>query len=123
MSNSIKRIYHPHWLWEEVKHNMWGLVDDRQAMLDWAVEFTGNADLYGEWMMKVAKSWTYSCEHNLSNKTQNRKAWIGHAACAYANRCPEDIVRQAWSMLTEEQQTAANAQAQKAIEFWEDIHG
>ena len=123
MSNSIKRIYHPHWLWEEVKYNMWGLADDRQAMLDWAVDFTGDAERYGEWMMKVAREWTHSCEHNLSNKTQNRKAWIGHAACAYANRCPEDIVRQAWAMLAEDQQEAANNKAQKAIDFWESIHG
>lgn len=123
MSNSIKRIYHPHWLWEEVKHNMWGLAEDRQSMLEWAIEFTGDAESYGEWMMKVVRNWTYSCEHNLSNKTQNRKAWVGHAACAYANRCPEDIVRQAWSQLTTEQQEAANNKAQKAIDFWEDIHG
>lgn len=71
-------------------------------------------------MLQVADKWKYSCEHNLSNKTQNRKAWIGHAACALALGCPEDITREAWSYLTEEQQQRANDEAQKAIKYWEN---
>lgn len=117
--HSIKRIYHPYWMWEEVKHNMWGVVDNKFEMLEWAIEFTGDAEAYGSWMTKVVDDWGYSCSHNLSNKTQNRKAWIGHAACAYANKCPEDIVRKAWSHLSEEQQVKANKKAQEAIELWE----
>ena len=121
--NSIKRVYHPHWLWEEVSHNMWGVCSNKFEMLEWAIGFTGNADLYGSWMVKVVEDWQYSCEHNLSNKTQNRKAWIGHAACAYANKCPEDIVRRAWSHLTEKQQSEANAKADEAIALWEKRNG
>lgn len=117
---SIDRIYHPYWMWEEVKYNMWGAVSNKFEMLEWAIEFTGDANLYGDWMMKVVSDWPMSCQHNLSNSTQNRKAWIGHAACAYANKCPEDIVRKAWSHLTEQQQIDANAKAQEAIEHWEN---
>ncbi|MGB2063568.1 MAG: hypothetical protein ACPHUL_00335 [Marinomonas gallaica] len=122
MSNLINRVYHPYWLWEEVKHNMWGTVSNRFEMLDWAVEFTGNHELYGEWMMKVVTDWRYSCGHNLSNLTQNRQAWIGHAACAYANQCPEDIVRSAWSHLSEDQQRLANGVADVAIAHWEEMN-
>lgn len=122
MSNSIKRVYHPYWMWEEIKHNMWGTVNNRFEMLEWAIEFTGNHELYGEWMMNVVNDWRHSCEHNLSNLTQNRKAWIGHAACAYANNCPEDIVRSAWSHLSEEQQRLANGVADKAIAHWEELN-
>ena len=121
MKQSINRIYHPHYAWEEVKYNMWGTTPDKMEMLEWAIKFTGNHKLYGEWMMKVAKDWTHSCEHNLSNTTQNRKAWIGHAACAYAKQCPEDIVRKAWGYLTEEQQNLANGVANDAIRYWEDL--
>ena len=117
--HSIKRIYHPYWVWEEVKYNMWGVVDNKFEMLEWAVDFTGNSDLYGSWMISVVNDWVYSTEHNLSNKTQNRKAWIGHAACAYANMCPEDIVRKAWSYLSEKQQIDANKKADEAIMLWE----
>lgn len=118
--HSIERIYHPYWMWEEVKFNMWGTVSNKFEMLEWAIEFTGDAEEYGSWMMKVVSDWNCSCEHNLSNKTQNRKAWIGHAACAYANKCPEDIVRKAWSHLSEDQQIKANKKADEAIAAWEN---
>lgn len=119
MSHSIERIYHPYWKWEEVKGNMWGKVSDREKYLKWAIDFTGDAHVYGEWMLQVLKEWPYSCEHNLSNVTQNRKAWIGHAACALAFMCPEDITRKAWGFLTEEQQNEANHKAELAIKEWE----
>jgi len=98
---------------------MWGTSSDRREHLEWAIKFTGDHEKYGSWMLRVIEDWKYSCEHNLSNDTQNRKAWIGHAACAYANRCPEDIVRKAWGHLTEMQQLLANNAAQAAIKKWE----
>jgi len=115
----IKQVYHPYWKWEEVDYNMWGTVDNREEYLKKAIEFTGDYKLYGRWMKKVAKSWKYSCEHNLSNTTQNRQAWIGHAAVAFAFKCPEDIVREAWWHLTDEQRELANKEADKAINYWE----
>lgn len=121
-SRSIKRVYHPHWLWEEVAHNMWGSVKEKDWYLEIAIEFTGDAEIYGEYMMRVVKEWKYSCEHNLSNRSQNRKAWVGHAACALALQCPEDIVRQAWGHLTEQQQIEANAAADRAIAHWEEMY-
>lgn len=102
---------------------MWGAVEDRQQYLNLAIAFTGNADLYGECMMHVAREWSFSCEHNLTDKSQNRRAWIGHAACALAFRCPEDIVRAAWSRLSEDQQNAANDKADEAIRRWECQRG
>jgi hypothetical protein len=100
---------------------MWGAVENRAAWLQKAIEFTGNADLYGVWMLRVVDEWTVSCEHNLS-KSGDKRAWIGHAAVAMAIQCPEDIVRQAWAFLTEEQQTAANQKATEAIQAWKEKH-
>jgi len=119
MKPSIKRIFHPYWKWEEVDFNMWGRVKDREAALSKAIEFTGSHCLYGIYMRRVVHEWPFSCEHNLSAIDQNRKAWLGHAACALALQYPEDIIRQAWGRLSEEQQTSANNQAQRAIEHWE----
>ena len=98
---------------------MWGKVKDRSNYLQRAIEFTGDWNLYGSYMMKVVNEWGYSCEHNLSDRSQNRKAWIGHAACALAFKCPEDIVRKAWGHLTEDQQRRANNMADRAIKEWE----
>ncbi len=111
--------WHPYWKWEEVSFNMWGFVGDKNEALQRAITFTGNHELYGSWMRKVADKWKYSCEHNLTKTDTNRKAWIGHAAAAMAIQCPEDIVREAWGHLTQEQQDKANHQAQMAIEHWE----
>ena len=116
---SIDRVYHPYDIWEETYSNMWGNVKEKDSYLKVAIEFTGNHVLYGQNMLRVIKEWPVSCEHNLTNTTQNRRSWIGHAACALAFGCPEDIVRKAWSYLSEEQQVKANNEADMAIEEWE----
>ena len=121
--SSSNRVWHPYWKWEEKDFNMWGTVQDRTKYLERAIEFTGDAKRYGKYMMRVVKEWPYSCEHNLTDRSQNRRAWVGHAACALALQCPEDIVRQAWSHLTEQQQNEANAQADQAIGYWECQRG
>lgn len=114
----MTEIWHPYWLWEEIDSNMWG--DGNKQDLQDAIELTGDHELYGSWMIKVADSWKYSCEHNLTKLSTNRKAWIGHAAVAMAINVPEDIVRKAWGYLTKEQQKLANNQADIAIKYWEE---
>jgi len=100
---------------------MWRVIHGAEAeeYLQKAITFTGNAELYGEWMMKVIDEWPKSCEHNLTCGGMNRQAWIGHAACCLAIGCPEEITRLAWHHLTEKQQDAANAKADAAILEWE----
>lgn len=91
-------------------------------MLEDAIRKTGDAETYGRAMLKVIDQWPNSCLHNLSDLSQNRKAWIGHAACALEWGMTEDVVRQAWSHLSDEQRAAANQAAQRAIELWERNH-
>lgn len=110
-------IWHPYWDLEEVAANMWGNASHRATWREMAIAFTGNASLYGEWMMRVIDEWPRSCEHNLT-KPGDKRPWIGHAAVARAIGCPEDIVREAWGYLTQQQQDAANAKASEAIEQW-----
>ena len=118
MLPKFDRVYHPYQSWEEMQHNMWGTVDDRSKFLSMAVEFTGNHFLYGHFMERVVNEWPVSCENALTDANLNRKAWVGHAACALAFRCPEDITRQSWSVLTDEQQLLANKQAERSIFKW-----
>lgn len=115
----MRRIYHPFWLWEDL--GMWRNVksDERQAFLEIALKMTGDAFVYGEFMLKVIEAFPIACEHNLTDLGQNRRAWIGHAAVFLANQCPEDIVREAWGLLTQHQRDDANAVADKAIATWE----
>lgn len=115
----LPRVWVPIDQWEEVFHNMWGTVEDRKRFLQRAVIFTGNHRLYGRYMQRVAIEWPNSCLNALTDHNLNRKAWIGHAACALALRCPEDITRQAWGLLTNEQRVLANREADRAIQSWE----
>jgi hypothetical protein len=116
----IERVYHPYWDWEEVEFNMWGTVDDRKKWLKKAIEFTGDHKKYGRFMMRVINEWPISCENALTDSMINRKAWIGHAAVALAIQCPEDIVREAWGLLTDEQRLLANKEAERAVQTWEN---
>ena len=115
----LKRIWLPIDTWEEIGHNMWGEVANRRLFLQRAEIFTGNHRLYGRYMQRVTVEWPNSCINALTDYNLNRKAWIGHAACALALRCPEDITRQAWGLLTNEQRILANRQADGAIQSWE----
>ena len=102
---------------EEFKSAMWGDVSRKSTWLRMAIEFTGDAELYGEWMVRVTEQWKHSCQHNLT-KAGDKRPWIGHAAVALAINCPEHIVRLAWGYLTPEQQEKANKKAEEAIELW-----
>lgn len=118
----FKRVYHPISAWEEIHAGMWGDVEDAKSMLKRAVDFTGDHKLYGHWMTRVVNEWPISCENALTDYSLNRRAWVGHAACAMAIGCPEDITRKAWGMLTDEQQFLANAEADRAIRVWADAY-
>lgn len=116
-----KRIWHPYWKWEDMQAGMWRLVSAKEeaaSYLKEAIAFTGNARLYGDWMLRVVEEWPYSCEHNLTDQSLNKQAWIGHAACCLARGCPEQITRQAWSLLSDEARIAANLRADEAIKEW-----
>lgn len=114
----LTQVYHPIWLWEEITHNMWGKVADRNAYLQRAIAFTGDHKQYGHYMQRVCNEWPYSTENAFTDPHLNHRAWVGHAACALALNCPEDIVRQAWRYLTDEQQLLANKEASRAIAGW-----
>lgn len=116
------KIYHHYELWEDYKAGMYNSIHGKakNIMLNKAIIFTGNANLYGEYMLKVIKSWPISCEQNLTDSSLNKKAWIGHAAACMAIGSPEDITRMAWGCLSFKQQDDANEQADKFIKVWID---
>jgi len=117
----LHRVYHHYEKLEEFHCGMWGKVspEHQEEYLKKAIEFTGDAELYGSYMMKAIVEWPSSCEHNLTDRAMNRQAWIGHAACCIGLGYPEDIIRLAWHYLSEQQQDEANAKADEAIAAWE----
>lgn len=117
----MKQVYHHYEKLEECTAGMWEIPKGaaKKTFLEKAIRFTGNANEYGRWMMKVIIEWPFSCEHNLTAKSNNRQAWIGHAACCLAIGCPESITREAWGFLSEDQHIKANKKADTAIRKWE----
>lgn len=122
VSAGVRRIWHPYTAWEEVAAGMWRELGrlERERLLPGVVEFTGNADLYGAAMLRVIQEWPISCEHNLTDTGQNRRAWVGHAACCLETGSPEYLTREAWGHLTQDQMDRANARADQAIRRWYD---
>lgn len=118
----FKREWVPVDMWEEIEHGMWDSPRDASSQLTTAVDFTGNAPLYGSYMRRVVREWPNSCRNALTDYSLNRKAWLGHAACALAHRLPESIVRKAWGHLTDEQRFLANREAAGAIAEWEHAY-
>lgn len=114
----LERVYHPISKWEEIPHGMWADLEDKADMLRRAIAFTGNHKLYGSYMLRVIVEWPISCENALTDSSLNQRAWIGHAACALAIGCPEDITREAWGHLTDEQRLLANNEADRALRCW-----
>jgi hypothetical protein len=112
------RVYHPYHLWEEVAAGMWSASVNKKEQLERAASFTGDHKAYGENMLRVVSEWPISCENALTDESLNQRAWVGHAACALAIGCPEDITREAWGLLSDEQRILANREADRAIRVW-----
>ena len=117
----MKQVYVPYWKWECYKSGMWLKVDKitESKMLDEAIEFTGNHILYGSAMSEVLKLWVNTMKHHLTNKSINRRAFLGHCAVFYKKQIPEYIVRMAWKHLDSNQRLLADLQAEKHIKQWE----
>jgi len=117
----MRQIYKPYWKWECYKSGMWNKIDlkEENKMLDLAIEFAGNHILYGKAMKDVVFKWENTIENHLTNKSINRRAFLGHCAVFYKHQIPEYIVRRAWKYLTIKQQTSADNIAEQTIKEWE----
>lgn len=120
----MKRIYHRYEKWEDFNNGMYRKLskEDEDKLLPEIIEFTGDYMLYGAAMLEVINVWKYSCEHNLTDLSVNRRAWVGHAACSFKKNYPEYLVREAWNTLSKKQQDLANKMADEAIVEWELKH-
>ena len=104
---------------------MWRRVNSRsrKEYLKRAASLMKNTNRFYEAMKRVTDEWIISCEKNLTNNNLNRIAWLGQAACCIASGCPQEITRNIWCTLTEEEQNLANKVAARAILEWESKFG
>lgn len=115
----MRRVWHHYREWEDWQCGFYadppadtsGLVAAAQALLS-------DPGRLKEAMRHVAFSWPCAAEHNLSDPSRNHQAWLGQAACCYAERVPESVTRQAWWLLSEDTRREANAVADLVFSEW-----
>lgn len=118
---NIKRIVHPHNLWEDARDGMWRKVTlgERQYFAELACNLMSDPDRFATSMRNAVTKWPYACEHNLSDTSINRLAWLGHAGCCVALNSPEDATRMGWWLLADEERVAADEAAMIVVKEWE----
>lgn len=114
----MKKVYRHYTLWEDWKNGMYEDKDD-QELVRRAIVLLSTPKLLLLAMQKVTSVWTVSTEVNLSNRSRNRQAWMGQSACSLIYTVPENLTKEAWRSLTEDERTEANKIADQVIEEWE----
>lgn len=114
------RIFHTFDKWEAVKAGFFAPGIKNRAKDECEAEyaaFLGDLDAFGAGIEKVFKEWPNSCEHNLTNSSMNRIAWLGQAAACAAKGLPSTF-RGGFALLPQHKQEEANALALKYLNFW-----
>lgn len=120
----MRQIFHPYTLWECLDAGMYKNVpaSKQQYLIEKAKMILSDPDYCFEAMRKVVHSWPKSCEHNLTNRDQNRRAWLGQAACCIESGVPEHLTKIAWGAMNDLQRLQANETADQVIHLWEIQH-
>lgn len=114
------RIFHTFDKWEAVSAGFFapGIKgrDKDECEQEYGV-FLADLNRFAEGIQKVFKEWPNSCEHNLTNGSMNRIAWIGQAAACCAIGLPSTY-RGGFSQLPPDTQNSANLLAMEYLNKW-----
>tara|TARA_R110002153_G_scaffold57939_2_gene159157 strand:- start:708 stop:1079 length:372 start_codon:yes stop_codon:yes gene_type:complete len=118
----LERVYHSWEKWEDHKNGFYNNIGGKnKKILETKVfELFGNENICRENMYKVVKEWRYSCEHNLSNNSINKIAYIGQASCCIYGGVPSTITMDCWSKINKEHRNRADLIAKEVLLFWEE---
>lgn len=116
-----ERVFHTYDKWECHKAGFYNTKPPDGMTKDECIEayrgFLADLDTFEEGLKLVIAEWKHSCEHYLTNKAMNRIAWLGQAAMCRMTGVSSEF-RGGFSMLTEEQQQAANELALVYLNKW-----
>lgn len=71
-----------------------------------------------KYMMRVVEEWKYSCEHNLTNESMNKIAYIGQAACCIYGGVPSTVTMEIWSTLPQNVRDRSDEIAKETINYY-----
>jgi len=118
-----KQVFECYTKWEDWINGMWRPTDGSERDFEIArraAALLSDPDKCGAAMLRVVNEWPIATKINLTNYGQNRRAWLGQAACCIELGIPEHLTRLGWntSMLGCDRE-AANAIAEHVIYNWE----
>lgn len=114
--------YLPYWLWEDYRAGMYRNPNSLLEEMAAAKDLLADPVRLEPAMRAVVEAWPGSAEHQLTNMEQNRRAWVGQAACLHAVGAAALATRAAWPQLTDVERAAANSCADRVIRQWEEDH-
>ena len=114
------RIYHPYWRWEDFKAGFYNNCsgEEKKILINKGIEMFNSEKLTLENMYRVINEWKYSCEHNFTNPSLNKIAYIGQGACCLYANIPSTATMEIWNMLEKKVQDRANNNAEKVLNHW-----
>lgn len=115
-----ERIFHTFDKWEAVEYDFFETNHRTMTKVQCEYKYKQlltDTEKFKEVLEKVTHEWKYSCEHNLTNKSMNRIAWLGQAAVSYEYSIPA-IYSSGWQLLTIVEQKAADEVALKVLNNW-----
>ena len=117
----MEQIYIKYEKWEDYLCGMYNSNDviDKDKKVIESIKLLSNTNDFYQTCKTIMIEWKNASEVNLSNKNQNRKAWLGAAACMYKCKAPEYLTRIAWSLLNKNIQDKANKIAEKIIKEYD----
>jgi hypothetical protein len=117
----MQRIYHRYELHEDWRAGFYwnesGL--NKQELKQKCKEFFCDKKMVSKYMEAVIKQWPYSSQHNLSNESMNRVAWLGQAAVCLWCKCPSPITMETWREVPIECRNEADRIAEEIIKKYE----
>lgn len=116
----INQVFYHFSKWEDFKNGLYNSscnnFEEKKIL---SIELLSNQEDFYNISLDMFKSWPYSTEHNLTDNTINKKAWIGQATCCFNHNAPDYVTKEAWWELDEETRTNANLTAKKALKKWQ----
>lgn len=117
----MNRIFHPWTKWECFRAGFFLSPGGKAKAAEDAAKCAAmmrNHDHFERALLGVLRDWPYSCEHNLSNESMNRVAWLGQASGTHEFGCSALSNCSAFVSLTKEEQATANEQARRVLKLW-----
>lgn len=119
----MERIYHRYEKWECFKAGIFNNASgkEKELMVQKIIEMFSHKKLTEKYMNRVISLWPHSVEHNLTNTTMNRVAWLGQAACCLYCGAPHTVTMETWNKIDKKHRDIADQIAKKIITRYETI--